>query len=88
MKKVEVGKIYNTWSLAVCTEEEWDTIISSLGYDRIKLRDARYNQVIHLVTAANGAESFYQLANNSTRTEGLELAIERDRRAADVSKAS
>lgn len=71
---------------SVCTEEEWDEIIGSLGYDRIKLRDARYNQVIHMVTAANGAEPFYQLANNSTRTEGIELAIDRDKRAADVSQ--
>ena len=70
----------------VCSKEEWDEIIGSLGYDRIKLRDARYNQVIHMMTAANGAESFYQLANNSTRTEGLELAIERDKKAADVRK--
>ena len=36
------------------------------------------------MTAANGAPSFYQVANNSTRTEGIELAIERDRKAAEV----
>ena len=41
-----------------------------------------------MVTAADGAETFYQLANNSTRTEGLELAIERDRKAADVSQTA
>ena len=37
-----------------------------------------------MMTAANGAETFYQLSNNNTRSEGLELAIERDKGAADV----
>ena len=40
--------------------------------------------MIHMMTAANGAEAFYQLSNNKTRSEGLELAIERDKKAADV----
>ena len=68
----------------VCTKEEWDAIIASVGYDRVQLRDERYDQVIHMMTAANGAEAFYQLSNNKTRSEGLELAIERDKKAADV----
>ena len=64
----------------VCSKEEWDKIIASIGKDRIQLRDERYDQVIHLMTAANGAEPFYQLSNNSTRMENIEQAIERDQK--------
>lgn len=67
---------------AFCTEEEWALIMKQCGYDIIQLRDARYNQVIHMMTAANGAESFYQLDNNPTRSEGLALARELDGKAA------
>ena len=31
---------------------------------------ARYDCVLHLVTAADGAKPFYTLENNATRTEG------------------
>ena len=37
------------------------------------------------VTSAKGAEQFYQTRNNSVRNEGIELAIERDYKAAQVS---
>ena len=36
--------------------------------------------VLHLVTAADGAESFYTLENNAARSESKEEAIELDRR--------
>jgi CYTH domain-containing protein/thymidylate kinase len=35
---------------------------------------AQYDGVIHLVTAAEGAEEFYTLANNNARTESIEEA--------------
>ena len=61
-------------------------IMWQCGYhDSVLLRDARYNQVIHMMTAAKGAESFYQLDNNPSRSEGLELAREMDTKAATVS---
>ena len=34
----------------------------------------KYDAVFHLVTAANGAEEFYTLSNNSARKETLEEA--------------
>ena len=37
------------------------------------------------VTSAKGAEQFYQTRNNSVRNENIELAIERDYKAAQVS---
>jgi len=39
------------------------------------LRDTRYDAVIHLVTVANGAESFYTSYNNVARYETVEMAI-------------
>lgn len=40
-----------------------------LNYE--KIRDNRYDLVIHLVSAANGAEKFYTTANNESRSEGI-----------------
>ena len=50
----------------------------------VELRDNRYDQVVHMVTAASGAEDFYQLDNNTVRSEGLEQARVRDAKAAEV----
>ena len=49
------------------------------------IRDARYNQVVHMMTAAKGAEKFYQLDNNPSRSEGLAMARDLDTKAANVS---
>lgn len=43
----------------------------------------RYDAVVHMVTAADGAEPFYTLDNNAVRTEGVAKAIEMDRRTLD-----
>lgn len=56
----------------------WQALLDELGLSDVKLRDARYDAVIHMVSAAIGAEQFYSLENNSARTEGLELAREID----------
>jgi hypothetical protein len=45
-----------------------------------KLRDYRYDCVIHMVTAAIGAKNFYTLANNQARTETPEQAADQDLR--------
>lgn len=33
--------------------------MSASGWNSVELRDNRYNQIVHLVSAANGAEDFY-----------------------------
>ena len=43
---------------------------------------ARYDLVLHLVTAADGAEEFYTTANNAARTETAAEARALDRRVA------
>ena len=45
-----------------------------------KLRDARYDAVLHLVTAADGAAEFYTTSNNEARTEGVDLACSLDKK--------
>lgn len=58
----------------------WQALIDELGLSEVKLRDARYDAVIHMVSAAVGAEEFYTLETNSARSEGIELARELDHR--------
>ncbi|KAJ3365580.1 hypothetical protein GGF32_008713 [Allomyces javanicus] len=52
----------------------WLKILNKLDLQEVDIRDNRYDVVVHLVTAADGAEEFYTLENNATRSEGLELA--------------
>ena len=59
-------------------------MLKPIKMDVVQLRDERYDQIVHMLTSASGAEQFYQLANNSARTEGLELAREMDGKAAQV----
>lgn len=59
--------------------EVWPEIISEYGSE-IALRDERYDAVIHMVTAADGASEHYSLLNNPARYEStLERAIQVDR---------
>lgn len=64
---------------AYMDSREWKKLISSLDYDETELRDKRYKAVFHLVTAAAGAEEFYNL-NNSARHETPEQACATDGR--------
>eukprot|EP00662_Eupelagonemidae_sp_cell21_P057371 gene57371-biopygen46970 len=48
------------------------------------LRDKRYDLILHLVTAADGAEEFYSLDNNEARRETPEEARSQDRRLREV----
>jgi len=50
----------------------------------VDIRDTRYNQIIHMVSAANGAEPFYTTEDHICRTEGIALARELDKKAAQA----
>ena len=65
---------------AYMSEQQWELMLEELWYTPVALRDQRYDAIVHLVTAADGADRFYTLANNSTRTESAEQAIAMDRR--------
>lgn len=67
-------------STAYITQELWHTILDETGYSINQLREKRYDCVIHLSTAADGADKFYQIENNNARIEGIKTAIEVDRK--------
>jgi CYTH domain-containing protein/predicted ATPase len=58
----------------------WQALLDEHGWTVVELRDRRYDAVVHLVTAAEGAEAFYTTANNAARTETPEKARELDAR--------
>lgn len=49
-------------------------MVENLGLNVNILRDSRYDAVLHLETAAKGAEQHFTLENSEIRDEGLELA--------------
>ena len=62
---------------AYVSENIWFAILDETGWTNVQLRDKRYDQVVHLVTAADGAEEFYSL-DNEARYETKEQAREMD----------
>jgi len=56
---------------AYMSEEDFGKILQHNGYTRKQVTNERYDLVIHLTTAAYGAEKFYTLANNEVRTENI-----------------
>ena len=39
-----------------CDKETWELVMESVELDAVSACDARYSGVVHLVTAADGAE--------------------------------
>jgi AAA domain len=62
------------------SKEDFERVMVEHGTDVVQLRDSRYSGIFHLVTAADGAESFYTLENNKVRHESAEQAREVDRK--------
>ena len=58
----------------------WDDLLREQGLGVVELRDRRYDAVIHLVTAAEGAETFYGTQTNAVRYENVERARAVDER--------
>ena len=63
----------------------WEEITRACGTSTSQLRDTRYDAVLHLVSAADGAEQFYTTNNNAQRLEkadehGLAIARQLDKK--------
>lgn len=58
----------------------WKQMLDENELDMVNVRDARYDLVIHLVTAADGAREFYSNMTNKQRSETPEQACQVDRR--------
>lgn len=65
---------------AFCKDGQWSALMDEMSYNVSMLRDQRYDGIIHLTTAAIGAEHAYTLENNAARTETPEQAAEIDRK--------
>lgn len=63
---------------AYMTAENFDVLLDDYNWNVVDLRDKRYDAVIHLVTAAIGAEKFYTTENNAARSEDLSQARDLD----------
>jgi len=58
---------------AYCDEGSWKNLLLALNKSEVELRECRYSAAIHLVTAAHGAEEYYNL-DNAARKETPEQA--------------
>lgn len=67
---------------AYISKEKWEKMMTSNNWNAIELRDNRYNQILHLVSAANGAEEFYSTEDHACRSEGVDLARDLDYKSA------
>ncbi|KRZ80438.1 hypothetical protein T10_4534 [Trichinella papuae] len=68
---------------AYLNREAWEEILRRNNLNPISLRDQRYNQIVHLVSAAVGAENFYH-CSTALRLESLEEAREVEHRTRHV----
>jgi CYTH domain-containing protein/thymidylate kinase len=69
--------------------ELWEELTKDVGTNTTELRDERYDAVLHLVSAADGAEQFYTTSNNASRNEkadeqGLQIARMLDKRVIEA----
>ena len=65
---------------AYTDENVWQALLDETAWNTIQLRDRRYEAVIHMVTAADGATDFYTDSNNEARYESVDQAIALDRK--------
>ena len=63
---------------------KWLELLDKLSLKEELMCEDRYHHVIHMMSAANGAEDFYSVEDHSARFEGLELARERDKGAMEA----
>jgi len=66
--------------MAYTDDNVWQALLDETGWATNKLRDRRYEAVIHMVTAADGAERFYTGENNEARYETVDEARKLDKK--------
>lgn len=58
--------------------------MDDLNMNVVMLRDNRYDAILHMVTAADGAEKFYASLSNEARYESIDEAKLKDKRVRDA----
>lgn len=54
--------------------------MDDLNMNVVSMRDNRYDGVLHMVTAADGAQKFYAALSNEARYESTSEAINKDKK--------
>ena len=68
-------------SKAYIVPEGWQALMDENGFNMVNIRDKRYDGIIHMVTAAEGASGHYTLDNNAARYESnTNMAVDIDRK--------
>lgn len=68
---------------AFCDENMFNSVLAEFGLNVTNIM-SKYDCVIHLVTAAKGAEEYYTTENNKERLETVEMAIGVDNRVIEA----
>lgn len=68
---------------AYINQQIFNELLKEQDLNELEIMD-NYNMVIHLVTAADGAEEAYTLGNNIARTESVSEAIELDKKTVNA----
>lgn len=63
---------------AYLPQAAWEEMCAKHRWSVVKFLDGRYDQVVHLLSAAIGAEEFYTVEDHRTRSEGIAKARELD----------
>lgn len=69
---------------AYLSKEQWEVLLNESGLYEQDIKEDRYDLVIHLTTAADGAPDHYHCENNAARDEGISTAIQLDRKIRDA----
>jgi hypothetical protein len=69
---------------AYVSKEIWQSLCDDSGFNLAVLRDNRYDCILHLVTAAEGALGDYDLGSNEARYESPDEAREKDKALQNV----
>jgi hypothetical protein len=69
---------------AYVSKENWQALLDDMGVNVVMLRDNRYDAILHMCTAADGAEKFYASLNNEARYESIAEAVEKDKKLRNV----
>ena len=66
---------HGTMDIRACLPDAvWQRILAEMGMSVVELRDARYDAVLHISTAAKSAEHIFPLVNNTVLSGSSELA--------------
>jgi hypothetical protein len=67
----QTNKYMQYFNILDLARDDWEKMKADNGWNEVHLRDNRYNQVIHMVSAARGAEVFYTVTGHQQVTDEI-----------------